>query len=133
MYTFIKCKWFVQTVIDNYAFWVKIGHFIIETDGKRIFFYKTPPPPETKFPLRGFIYCVLTYSFTPKVLLFHGENVCTDQNTFHKKHFALKRFKIQLTLNLLNIERKLVTTMFSCTHRLLNNIFLTHIDWFQWK
>lgn len=73
---------------DNFVFWVKIVHFIIENKGKRKCFLKHPPPPvKQKILLRGFNYCYLAY-FYQRVCCFTGGNMSTDRNTFQKKNFA---------------------------------------------
>lgn len=52
MYIFTEFKRFCQTKRDNFLGGVEIAHFIIKTNGKRIF---TPAPRETKIPFGFFI------------------------------------------------------------------------------
>jgi len=80
---------FVKKERDNYVFWVKIAHFIIETNGKRIFFINIFLPRETKIPFEGF-YILFFSIFVPKGLLFLGrKHMSTDQTTLKKKHFTM--------------------------------------------
>ena len=87
MFIFNKYQIFGKNKRDNFAFWVKIAHFIIETNGKWNFLIRKslpllPTTRETKvlfkgfiygqFFLRGFIYVYLAYSYQ-RVCCLKGE------------------------------------------------------------
>lgn len=80
--------------ICNRIFWVKIPHFIMESNATRISFLKTPPPPfESKIPFEGILYCYLPYLFQRVCSFTRGRGAFVRKNYIPKKSFCFVTFQ----------------------------------------